>query len=163
MISEMGEALIGGTAWQQALYAHLNGHAEAERELLDTYRQAAEESESAAFRYLVSMILDDEVRHHRTFSELAATLKIEVGQLREEFPIPPLGHWGFEHRRITELTEALLEQERRDSTELEQLSIDLEEVEDIRMWGLLVEMMRADTAKHVRILEFIRDHAGVEN
>jgi hypothetical protein len=55
-----------------------------------------------------------------------------------------------------------LEQERRDATELEQLSTDLEGVEDITMWHLLVEMMRADTANHVRILEFIRDHAGVE-
>jgi len=162
MMSQMGEALIGGTAWQQALYAHLRDHGETERELLDTYRRAAEESESAAFRYLVSTLLDDELRHHRTFTQMAETLRIEVDQLREEFPIPPLGHWGFEHRRIVELTEALLEQERRDASQLEQLSTDLQGVEDITMWHLLVEMMRADTAKHVRILEFIRDHAGVD-
>jgi len=158
----MGEALIGGTAWQQALYAHLSAHSDTEREMLDAYRQAAEHSESAAFRYLVSMILDEELRHHRTFAELAQTLRIEVDELRDEFPVPPLGHWGFEHQRIVELTDALLEQERADSAELEQLAHDLEGVQDDNMWHLLVELMQADTAKHVRILEFIRRHAAVE-
>jgi rubrerythrin len=158
----MGEALIGGTAWQQALYAHLTAHGETERELLDTYRQAAEQSESAAFRYLVAMILDEELRHHRTFTELAQTLRIEVDELRDEFPVPPLGHWGFEHHRIVELTDALLEQERRDTAELEQLAGDLESVQDTNMWHLLVELMQADTAKHVHILEFIRRHAAVD-
>jgi len=159
----MGEALIGGTTWQQALYAHLSAHSDTEREMLDAYREAAEESESAAFRYLVSMILDEELRHHRTFAELAQTLRIEVDQLRDEFPVPPLGHWGFDHRRTVELTDALLEQERRDTEELAQLAGDLEGVKDATMWHLLVELMQADTAKHVRILEFIRRHAAVEN
>ena len=108
------------------------------------------------------MILDEELRHHRTFTELAQTLRIEVDELRDEFPIPPLGHWGFEHHHIVELTDDLLEQERRDTAELEQLAGDLETVQDSNMWHLLVELMQADTAKHVRILEFIRRHAAVD-
>ena len=154
------EALAGGTAWQRELYTHLTAHGETEHALLDAYDQAATESESPAFRYLVSMILDEERRHHRTFAELARSLRVEVEQLREERPVPVLGHWGFQHHRIVELTDALLEQERRDADELTKLVTQLDAVGPESLWQLLVELMLVDTAKHVRILEFVKQHAA---
>jgi hypothetical protein len=36
---------------------------------------------------------------------------------------------------------------------------DLRSVEDVTLWPLLVELMEHDTAKHLAILEFLRNHA----
>jgi len=152
--------LGGGTPWQRELYRHLGEHGQHEHELLDAYQRAAEESESPAFCYLAALIVEDERRHHQTMSELARSLRIDVEQLREEQPVPPLGHWGFDHHRIVELTEKLLEQERKDAAELARLAEEVATVASTTMWPLLIDLMLADTAKHMRILEFVRDRAG---
>ena len=39
------------------------------------------------------------------------------------------------------------------------LAKQLKDVKDTTLWHLLVELMEADTAKHIRILEFIKGHA----
>ena len=153
-------ARIGGTAWEQALYEHLTSHVDSESELLTDYQQAADQSHSAAFQYLVSLIVEEEARHHRTFADLAATLRTEVDRRPEAFAIPPLGHWGFERENILALTEGLLVQEQQDAEELRLLARELEGVKDTTMWHLLVELMQDDTRKHIRILEFVKEHAA---
>jgi len=153
-------ALNGGGAWEQALYDHLTSHVENEVGLLQAYQEAADESHSAAFSYLVGLIVEEERRHHRTFAELAATLRTEVDARPEEFAVPRLGHWGFEHAHIVELTDQLLERERDDAGALAELAETLDAVKDTTMWHLLVDLMQMDTAKHIRILEFVREHAS---
>jgi hypothetical protein len=152
--------LIGGNAWEQALHRHLVSHVDDERDLLDAYQRAAVESESSAFRYLVSVIIDDERRHHKIFAEMAKTLQIEVDGLAEPFGVPRLGHWGYERARILELTEAFLAQERKDAEQLQDLEDELEPVRDATMWPLLVRLMRADTSKHIAILEFVEEQVA---
>ena len=43
--------------------------------------------------------------------------------------------------------------------ELKQFAKQLKEVRDTTLWGLLVELMQDDTAKHIKILSFIRERA----
>jgi rubrerythrin len=148
--------LIGGNRWEQALHRHLIAHVEDEGALVAAYEHAAEESQSAAFRYLVTMIIDDEKRHHAVFDDLAKTLQTEVDHRAEEFAIPRLGQWGFERDMVLALTENLLVQEQMDAARLQVLESELEPVKDTTMWPLLVQLMQADTAKHVSILEFVK-------
>ncbi|MDQ6614479.1 MAG: hypothetical protein M3083_06975, partial [Actinomycetota bacterium] len=73
-----------------------------------------------------------------------------------------------------EATEAFLAQEHKDMAGLEDLEAELEPVKETTMWALLVRLMKADTAKHIEILEFVKtqvarawdtaeaDWAGVE-
>jgi hypothetical protein len=149
--------LISGNVWEQALHRHLVSHVDDERELLQAYQEAAVQSESSAFRYLVSTILEDEERHHKVFADMASTLETEVDCLPEAFAVPRLGHWGFERARILELTEAFLVQERKDALLLQDLEVELDPVKDTTMWPLLVRLMQADTSKHIAILEFVKD------
>ncbi len=151
--------LVGGTVWQKTLFRHLTCHAEREADALASYQHAATDSHSGAFRYLASLILEEEERHHRPFADLAATLAVEVDQGHEGYPIPRLGHWGFERSEVVTVTEQLLAQERGDVLELAKLAEDLESVKDETMWQLLVGLMQADTTKHIQILEFVRRHA----
>ena len=59
------------------LYSHIVSHVNAEKEMLGAYRTAADASPSKALRFLVNLLIEDEMRHHRLFTELAESLKIE--------------------------------------------------------------------------------------
>jgi hypothetical protein len=155
----MADTLIGAAPWEQELYDHIAAHQEKERGLLERYQEAADSSGSAAFRYLVSLILEDEVRHHRFFADLAESLRSDVALRPEEAKIPHLDYWGDQRREILELTDGLLAQERSDAKDLRRLGKQLDDVKDTTLWHLLVELMEADTAKHIRILDFIKRHA----
>lgn len=156
----MTAQLIGASVWEEELYRHLTSHEESERELLMAYQEAAAGSGSAAFRYLASLIVEDEVRHHRVFRELASALKTEAEFRPEQPAVPYLDRWGSEPGRVVELSECLLEQERADAHELHRLVKELRDFRDTTLWALLVELMEMDTAKHIAILEFAKRHAS---
>ena len=83
-----------------------------------------------------------------------------MAELRlENEPIPPLHGLRADRERIRAATERLLAAERADAKELKRLAKNLKEVRDTTLWGLLVDLMQADTAKHITILSFIRDRA----
>ena len=75
-LTEMTDASsAGASAWERELYAHLTSHVEGERDLLQEYRAAAQTTPSKALRYLVNLLIDDEIRHHRIFMQLADSLR----------------------------------------------------------------------------------------
>jgi rubrerythrin len=152
--------LIGASVWEVQLYEHLDSHEHRERGRLTQYQQAATDSGSPAFRYLASLIIEDEIRHHRMFRDLAESLQTEA-ELRPDQPaVPRLEQWGADPQRVVDLSERLLAEERADAEELHRLSGELKESKDRTLWQLLVELMEMDTAKHIRILDFVRRHAS---
>ena len=156
----MPSQLVGASVWEEELYEHLTSHEENERGLLMEYQKAAQTSDSPAFAYLVSLIAQDEIRHHRMFADLADALKADA-ELRPEQPkIPRLDGWGPDPAHIAKLSERLIEQEREDLKLLHKLRKELDDVTDTTLWALLVRLMEADTSKHIEILEFARRHAS---
>ena len=93
-----------------------------EQGILDEYRKLAEETPSAAFRYLVELILDDETRHHRLFTELADAIRNFAQLGGTDFPIPLLGSFGMSGERILEQTGKFLALEDEDARFLEDLA-----------------------------------------
>jgi rubrerythrin len=155
----MASKLIGASVWEEELYEHLLSHGALEGGALEAYQRAADKSESAAFRYLVSLIMEDERRHHKLFADLADALRVDAEVRPTEPKIPRLGRWDDQQGQILELTDRLLDLERGDAKELKRLAHELDDVKDTTLWSLLVELMEADTAKHIRILEFIKKQA----
>ena len=88
--NHMAETMIGAAPWEQELYDHIASHQERERGLLERYQEAADASGSSSFRYLVSLILEDEVRHHRLFADLAESLRTDVELRPQDARIPRL-------------------------------------------------------------------------
>ena len=152
--------LSGASVMEEELYAHLTSHEEQEGELLGEYQQAAVSSPSLAFRYLASLIVEDEVRHHLVFGQLASALKTDAEMGPGEPAVPRLDHWGPDAPHLVELTKRLLESEHADARELRHMARDLHDLKDTTMWQLLVKLMEMDTAKHIAILEFVKGHAG---
>jgi hypothetical protein len=151
---------IEGSVWEQEMYNHLIAHASAEGEVLNEYQRLADDEElSPAFRYLARLILEDEARHHRTFMDLAEAMR-QMGEIRdEEVPIPRLRRMRMDRARVLEPTKRMLEVEQADAKALKDLAKDFKDVRDTTLYALLIDLMRDDTEKHIRILRFIRDHA----
>jgi rubrerythrin len=144
--------------WERDLYAHLIHHVQNERELLEEYVNAAGATDSKALAYLVSLLVEDERRHHRLFSDLAAALKSD-SELRAEDPaIPRLDLARANRSNLRELTDRLLRREQDDLRELKRLEKELRNVQDTTLWALLVELMKRDTDKHIAILRFAQQH-----
>ena len=155
----MSQALVGASAWEERLYQHLASHMGNEVELLTAYQAAAAESDSKAFQYLVSIIVDDEKRHHRVFEELANALRSDVELRPVEPAVPDMAGFGKLPEKVVALTDALLAREEEDAAELRHLSRELRDVRDTTLWQLLVKTMELDTEKHAEILRFVRKHA----
>jgi hypothetical protein len=150
------ESSAGPSPWARQLHAHLKGHVETERAMLEKYAEVAERTDSKAFRYLVKLLIDEEIRHHRLFSELADSLEAQALMKREEPDIPYMDFQRADRAAVLEGAKELLENEERDIGELKRLQRELRDVKDTSLWGLLVELMQRDTEKHIAILKFVR-------
>lgn len=154
----MSTRITGASVWEQEIYDFVSGHVATEGAILDEYQRLAEDpSGSPAFRYLAGLILADERRHHQVFNDLAESIR-QMGELRlEDEPIPSVHGLKADRERVIATTEHLLATERADARELKELAKKLKDVRDTTLWGLLVELMQDDTAKHIKILQFIRE------
>jgi ferritin len=155
----MSQALVGASQWEEEVYQHLSSHMDNEVALLTAYQDAAATSGSAAFQYLVSLIVEDEKRHHRVFEELANSLRSDVELRPVEPAVPDMAGFGQLPAKVVELTDELLAREEQDAAELRHLSRELRDVRDTTLWQLLVKVMELDTEKHAEILRFVKKHA----
>ena len=159
-MSRKGRKAFGTKEWEEDMYQRVSTHGQTEGQILEEYQQlAANEEMSPAFRYLARVILDDEVRHHRIFDDLAASMKAQLDHDYDEQPIPSLSGFHADRFRIKRVTDDLLRIEREDLRELKEFSKQLKEFRTVSLWSLLIELMLDDTKKHIKILEFIRDRA----
>lgn len=150
----------GASVGERELVNALAQHGKDEGRLLATYARFASSAPSPTARYLVSLILDDERRHHRLLGEIANAIgwSWEGGR---PAALPNMGLGRREpHEALISETRALLREEERDKKELRKLRRKLEPYADTTVWALLVDLMIHDTEKHARILRFILDHEG---
>jgi hypothetical protein len=144
----------GLSASDADLYQHLVTHAERENSMMQRY-QALATSGEGYIGFLTQLIAEDEERHHRLYEAWARSLEAsavvdvdrETALLPEHDPAALLG-----------AVQVLLDFERRDADQLKAMSKTMDDTRDTEIWGLVLDVMRADTDKHIRILGFIRDH-----
>jgi tRNA C32,U32 (ribose-2'-O)-methylase TrmJ len=112
-------------------------------------------------RYLVDLLIEDEIRHHRIFTELAESLKNDALLKDTDPSIPYIDFDQTSNREaVIDLTDQLLKREQADAQELKRLRHQIRDVKDTSLWGLLVDVMERDTQKHIAILRFAKKHAG---
>jgi rubrerythrin len=158
MIDMTNSSAAGPSAWARELHVHLTSHVEIERGMLDEYRSAAQASSSKAFEYLVNLLIEDEMRHHRIFLELADSLETISLRPGADPQVPYLDFNRTNKEAVLDLTEKLLEKEQQDALELKRLQREMRDVKDTSIWGLLVDLMERDTQKHIAILKFVKKH-----
>lgn len=158
----MSDTIVGASVFEQRLYDHVAAHVDGEREVLEAYQQVAERSGSEAFAFLARLILEDERRHHQMLADLAQTIRASAELSAEPTPVPFLD-LHKDREAILEATEGLLAIEKQDDRELTALAREVRDLKDTTLWHLMLEIMRADNAKHRSILEFVRTHARMRS
>jgi len=135
----------------------LEDHGAQEGALVESYREVVERSSAGeAVQYLVSLILEDEQRHHDLFARMANRIRTILWEVPFVPRLPVM-----ESRSDPELlaeTERLLAFEKRDAKELRALRKTLKNSEKQSLDPLMVELMLHDTAKHIAILEYTKAH-----
>lgn len=154
----MAQSLIGASPFEQQLYDHFVSHVEAEVGSLQAYERLAESTQSEAFRYLARLILDDERRHHRMLQDLADSIRSSTEMDTREPDVPYLDLYK-DREAILEATKTLMAVEDADDKELKALAKQVRDFKDTTLWDLIIEILKADNAKHRLILKFIQDHA----
>lgn len=154
----MTDTIIGASPIQQKLYDHLSRHVEDEREVLLAYEALAGSTESEAFKYMASLILEDERRHHQVLADLAKAVRSSAELSRDPSPIPYLDIYK-DRESIIAATDRLLKVEDEDRRQLKALAKELEGFEDTTLWSLMVKLMQADNDKHRMILRLVRKNA----
>ena len=156
MTDMTNESWAGPSATDRTIYAHLTNHIATERGLLEEYSEIADRTESRAFRYLVNLLIEDEIRHHTIFSEIAESVETIALMKAREPAVPLIDFVRTDRDAVLDATERLLEHEREDARELKRLQRELRDTKDDSLNGLLVELMQRDTQKHIAILRFVR-------
>lgn len=145
------------SVWEESLRGHLKEHADTEQAMLKTYGEATKDAPKHV-RYLFRILLEDEARHHRLFTEMLDTLDEQTGVRRGEAPVPDIDTSdGAPRDELVRQTVKYIELEKQDLKELKKLQKELRPIRDTTLFSLLVRLMEFDTQKHVALLEFIRD------
>jgi len=148
---------MGLSVWEQDLYDLLLDHVKSESEVLDRYGSLADTAPGHV-RFLVELIAEDEARHHALFEQWAAAIKAAGTFQQAEDGVPDLLPERDPEPLMAAIDE-LLDFEKRDKQQLKELDRRLKDVRETTIWPLLVELMAADTRKHIRILQYLRKHA----
>lgn len=146
---------LAGSPWDEQLLAHFDAHVTGELDLLEGYLSFRDTGPEHV-RYLIDMILQDEARHHQTFTELVNRLRSDIDFRDYEPKVPYLRREHASREGLIEATDRFLAFERADAKSLHQLQKELRPVRDTTLFALLVKLMELDTEKHIAILEFIR-------
>ena len=154
-----GLEALAASPWEWEVVSLLERHGEQEGELLERYQHYAETADSAAVRFLVRLIIEEERRHHETFAGLAEAIAWGASRREEEECDIPVLRVGSIDGDLRAETAALLAAERRDSAELRNLLHRMKSVRNTTVWALLVELVLDDTDKHIRILQFLEKNA----
>jgi rubrerythrin len=155
--------LVDIDLWAQQLTNYLQEHMDTEREALRSYAHLAEETKSDRVRFLIQMVIDDEVRHHRLFQDMIHWMRSEHSgreDIESRIGTKAAVGVGDEREHLVELTDQLLKMEQDDERELKELERIVTEVVDTAWWSSLVEAMRLDTRKHIMLMEAIKKLAS---
>ena len=145
------------------LFDHLTQHVENERGFLEQYAGLAEATQSKALAYVVGLLIEDEIRHHRLFGQLAETLKHEAELTEAEPVVPRMDFHRVDRDAVLDVTRRLLDRERKDARELKRLRKEFRDYKDTTLWSLLIELMQRDTDKHIAMLRFVQQHTKHPN
>src|SRR5512143_1771302 len=141
--------------FDRKLGEHLSEHVTAEREMIELY-DALGQDDHPYVAFIARLIGDDEARHHRLFTEWIETIAA-LAELRDaDDGIPHVDYQPVDLETVA-MVERLLEFEQKDLGEAKKLRQELKSVRTSTLWGILVELVIADTKKHIKLLKFLRD------
>ncbi len=148
-----GLRMTGASTGIRALVDILEQHGAEEGAMLATYEELAENASDEGVRYLISLILADERRHHQLLVEMANAMAWGTPSVSPDRATPAVS--PALDRELAEMTAPLRRAEEADYRKLRRLRRRIGTFGESTMWTLLVELMMLDTKKHATMLRFL--------
>ena len=140
------------------LIEHLDEHINSEKEVIDLYDALAHDDHPYV-AFIAELIGEDEARHHRLFTEWIETIKA-LAELRDAPDgIPHVDYHPVDPETI-HLVDKLLAFEQADLEAGKKLRHEIRSVRTATLWSMLIELVIADTKKHIKVLKFLRARLG---
>jgi rubrerythrin len=139
----------------QRLMHEFQTHESDEARWVAIYNKLAHESEDPLIRFLLSLIVADEERHHEIIHHIVSGLKDELAWTRSETVAAKLPGQGQRARELSKTVERLLAVERDGIGEYEKLVKTTEGFHQ-DLFGMLCRTMIHDSLKHISILDFLK-------
>jgi hypothetical protein len=141
--------------WRARLIHAFQVHVRSEHYVLEDYQKLIEATTDRGTRFLLEQILADERRHHELFIALTNdALASSSGPEAPEIPAPRPD--PGEAAELLEATSRFLAIERDDRAQLRSLRREASMARNESLWPIVLEVMEADTAKHIRLLQELR-------
>jgi hypothetical protein len=122
--------------------------------MIDLYDALSKDSHPYV-SFIAQLIGEDEARHHHLFLEWIETIKA-LAELREAPDgIPHVDYRPVDPETIR-MVDRLLDFEEADLVEAKRLRHDLRDVRTSTLWGMIIELVIADTKKHIGVLKVLR-------
>ena len=132
----------------------IEAHVRNEAEHVFGYRAIAAEVKDPLAAMLVSLVIEDEERHHELMRRMAARLRDDIAGTRsdEGLRVFPVGGGGT--ASLAERTRAYADDEREGAKVLRELAKDTGRIYG-GAFALLLETMARDSEKHELVMRFI--------
>jgi hypothetical protein len=141
--------------FDRELIEHLDTHVQSEKGVIELYDTLSYD-EHPYVSFVAQLIREDEARHHRLFVEWIESIKA-MAELRETSDgIPHIDHHKVDPETIN-MVDRLLAFEREDLATSRGLRREIREVKTTTLWGVLMDVVIADTKKHIKLLKFLSD------
>ena len=137
------------------LLAILSAHVNGESEHIEAYRRLSHNIEDPIVKLLMDLIVEDEQRHHELMLRMTARLRDDLEATRSVYALPyaPPPRNG-RLKAFAAIVEEHARDERRGARELRRLADDARLIYD-GVFGLILETMADDSAKHERVMRFV--------
>jgi rubrerythrin len=145
--------MTGASTGIRELVDLLEQHGSEEGKMLSVYEELAENASDEGARYLISLILADERRHHQLLVEMANAMAWGTADESPDRATPLVS--ATLDQELADMTKRLRRAEEADYRKLRHLRRRVGKYGESTMWALLVELMMLDTKKHATMLRFL--------
>ncbi|MEA2638783.1 MAG: Rubrerythrin [Chloroflexota bacterium] len=132
------------------LGAAMRAHEESERKALRAYRQLASASSDPLVRELMRLVIEDEVRHHRVFGQLAAMVRHPA--LAGAQSEPPRRRPAEDLTLEIAMVQFAISAEEDGARDLRRLAQHCSQLHD-GIVALILDLIARDSLKHAAILQ----------
>jgi rubrerythrin len=137
------------------LLAVLDAHVGGESEHIETYRRLSNTIGDPIVKLLIDLVVEDEESHHNLMRRMAARLRDDLTATWSEDALPYVpAPKDRQLRGLASAIAAYAKDERHGARELSRLANDARLLYD-GVFGLILETMADDSAKHERVLRFV--------
>jgi hypothetical protein len=141
--------------FDRELIGHLETHVESERGVIELYDTLSSD-EHPYVAFVAKMIREDEARHHRLFVDWIESIKALAELRQTPDGIPHIDHHRVDPETVV-MVDRLLAFERQDLAAARSLRHEIRDVKTSTLWGLLLDIVIADTKKHIKLLRFLSE------